>query len=108
MSVQSGKQEPLFDASVAKETPIKARPLEEQEPTESQLLWSKTVRALKKRDHDAATTEKSKIEDEQRELATKRGGEESWKPRLFRAAQGGSGGSEEGEENLDWVINAKM
>lgn len=98
----------LFDASAAKETPPKARPLDEQEPTESQRLWHKTVQALKKRDQDAATTEKSKIEDEQRDLASKRGGEESWKPKLFRPVQGGAGGSEEGEENLDWIVNLRM
>lgn len=31
-----------------------------------------------------------------------------WHPTLFRAVRGGHGGSEEGEEDLDWIINAKM
>jgi hypothetical protein len=31
-----------------------------------------------------------------------------WHPQLFRRVQGGHGGPEEGEEDLDWIINAKM
>jgi hypothetical protein len=31
-----------------------------------------------------------------------------WRPRLFRPVQGGPGGADEGQEDLDFVINAKM
>lgn len=31
-----------------------------------------------------------------------------WHPQLFRRVQGGHGGTEEGEEDLDWIINAKV
>jgi hypothetical protein len=31
-----------------------------------------------------------------------------WHPQLFRRVKGGHGGPEEGEEDLDWIINAKM
>jgi hypothetical protein len=31
-----------------------------------------------------------------------------WRPRLFRPVNGGPGGSEEGLEDLDWIINAKV
>jgi hypothetical protein len=31
-----------------------------------------------------------------------------WHPRLFRPVQGGPGGPDEGQEDLDFVINAKM
>lgn len=31
-----------------------------------------------------------------------------WRPRLFRAVQGGPGGPDEGEEDLDWIINAEI
>jgi hypothetical protein len=31
-----------------------------------------------------------------------------WHPRLFRPVKGGPGGSEEGEEDLDWILNANM
>lgn len=85
------------------------RPLEEQTERESQKLWLSTVRGLHARDHDVATTEKTKIEDRQREEAAKRAEEGiEWQPQLFRAVRGGPGGSEEGEEDIDWIINAEM
>lgn len=104
----SGKQEPLFDASHARETYPNARPLDEQDDGESQKLWLKVTRALKNRDQDVATDEKTRIEDQQREEAAKRGSDEKWLPAHFRKVQGGPGGSEEGEENLDWIINATV
>lgn len=45
----------------------------------------------------------------QREEAAKRADEGvDWHPRLFRRVRGGRGGLEEGEEDLDWIINANM
>ena len=56
-----------------------------------------------------ATNHKSDIEDMQRQEAAKRADEGvDWRPRLFRAVRGGPGGSEEGEEDLDWIIGAKV
>ena len=104
----SGKQEPLFDAAHSRETYPSARPLDEQDDRESQKLWMKVTQALKNRDQDIATDEKTRIEDQQRDEAAKRGGEDRWQPTHFRRVQGGPGGPEEGEENLDWVINARM
>lgn len=99
----------MFDASHAKPSKPIARPLEEQEERESQRLWNKTVKAIITSNHGAATDEKTKIEDRQREEAAKRADEGvDWKPRLFRAVQGGPGGPEEGEEDLDWIINAHV
>ena len=85
------------------------RPLEEQEDRESQKLWQSTIVAIIDRNHDVATDEKTKVEDMQREEAAKRAelGVE-WHPRLFRKVRGGPGGSEEGEEDLDWILNAEM
>lgn len=83
------------------------RPLEEQDDRESQKLWRNVCAALKNKDHDTATDEKSKIEDAQRDEAHKRG-EAEWQPRLFRKVQSGAGGSEEGEEGLDFILNAKL
>lgn len=93
----------------AKHTPPIVRPLEEQEDRESQKLWRKTIVALKEGNHDAATDDKTRIEDMQRDEAAKRAetGKE-WQPRYFRAVQGGPGGPEEGEEDLDWILNANM
>ncbi|KAF2265509.1 oxysterol binding protein [Lojkania enalia] len=105
----TGKKELLFDATNAKHTPPKARPLEEQDERESQRLWATVVSALKRRDQDTATEEKTRIEDMQREEAAKRMNEGvDWHPQLFRRVHGGHGGSEEGEEDLDWIINAKI
>jgi hypothetical protein len=45
----------------------------------------------------------------QREEAAKRADEGvDWRPRLFRPVQGGPGGQDEGEEDLDFIISAKM
>lgn len=65
--------------------------------------------AVKQKDQDTATTEKARIEDRQREEAAKRMNEGvDWHPQLFRRVQGGQGGIDEGEEDLDWIINAKV
>jgi hypothetical protein len=56
-----------------------------------------------------ATDEKTKIEDQQRDEAAKRVEEGiDWHPKLFRPVRGGPGGSEEGEEDLDFILNAEM
>ncbi|KAF2186479.1 hypothetical protein K469DRAFT_726053 [Zopfia rhizophila CBS 207.26] len=105
----TGKKELLFDATHAKHTPPKARPLEEQDDRESQKLWWNVTQAIKQKDQEAATDEKTRIEDMQREEAAKRADDGlDWHPRLFRRVQGGHGGTEEGEEDLDWIINAKI
>lgn len=97
----TGKKELFFDATHAKPSYPKARPLEEQGPRESQKLWNSTTQAIKKADQRTATDEKSRIEDEQRKEASERG-ENEWKPNLFKAAPAGD------EQNLDWVIDAEV
>jgi hypothetical protein len=83
--------------------------LEEQDDRESQKLWKKTAQAVKDRNHELATDEKTKIEDMQRDEAAKRQAEGvEWHPKLFRRVKGGPGGEDEGAEDLDWVLNAKM
>ncbi|KAF2875888.1 oxysterol binding protein [Massariosphaeria phaeospora] len=105
----TGKKELLFDATHAQESPPKARPLEEQDERESQKLWHKVTEAIKQKDQEVATDEKTRIEDMQREEAAKRMNDGlDWHAQLFRRVQGGPGGSEEGEEDLDWIINAKV
>ena len=109
MSQQTGKKEVLFDATRARHTPPAARPLEEQSDRESQKLWYKTVLAIKDQNHEVATDEKTKIEDMQREEAAQRQSKGvEWQPKLFRPVHGGPGGSEEGEEDLDFILNADM
>ena len=106
---KTGQRKLLFDATNAKHTPPLTRPIEEQGERESQRLWLSTVKAVHVVDHEKATFEKAKIEDRQREEARKREetGEE-WLPKLFRRVDAGPGGSEEGEADLEWIINAEL
>jgi oxysterol-binding protein-related protein 8 len=97
--LSTGKREVLFDATNAKASYPKSRPLSEQAPRESQKLWDTTTKALKKADQNVATTEKSRIEDEQRKEAAERG-DAVWQPKLFKKAPPGD------EEKLDWIIDA--
>lgn len=97
----TGKKELLFDATHAKPSPVRTRPVEEQAPRESQRLWQPTTQAIKKADQNTATDEKSKIEDEQRREAAERGND-VWKPKLFKKAPAGD------EEQLDWIIDAEV
>ncbi|KAL2270900.1 hypothetical protein VTJ83DRAFT_271 [Remersonia thermophila] len=107
--VKTGQKEMFFNALKAKPSPPICRPIEEQEERESQRLWAKTIQAIKDRDHELATEEKTKIEEIQREEAAKRAQDGvEWHPRLFRRVRGGPGGSEEGEEDLEWIINATI
>ena len=107
--LKTGQKKPLFDATHAKHSPPLTRPIEEQGDRESQRLWLSTVKAVHVADHVKATDEKAKIEDRQREEAKHREeiGEE-WMPKLFRRVDTKPGGTEEGEEDLEWIINAKM
>lgn len=99
----------FFDARRSKPSNPQVRSMEEQEERESQKLWQKASQAVKERNHELATDEKSKVEDMQRDEAAKRAQEGvEWHPRLFRRVRGGPGGPEEGEENLEWIINAQM
>ncbi|ETN37551.1 uncharacterized protein HMPREF1541_07173 [Cyphellophora europaea CBS 101466] len=105
----TGQKKPLFDATHAKHTPPLTRPIEEQSERESQRLWLPTVKAVHVKDHVKATDEKAKIEDRQREEARQREEKgEQWAPKLFRPVRPGSGESEGGSEDLEWIINAEF
>ena len=107
--MQTGQKEMFFNAHRSKPTPPSVRPIEEQEAKESQRLWRKTAKAVKERNHEVATDEKTKVEDMQREEAAARANDDvEWTPRLFRRVNGGPGGTEAGEEDLEWIINAHM
>lgn len=109
LGAQTGHKEMFFNGARAKPSRPQARPLEEQDERESQKLWYNTAQAVLQKNHELATDEKTKIEDRQREEAAARAAENiEWHPRLFRRVQGGPGGEEEGEEELEWIINAKM
>ncbi|KAK4147936.1 Oxysterol-binding protein-like protein OBPalpha [Dichotomopilus funicola] len=107
--VKTGQRDMFFNALRSKPSPPISRPLDEQEARESQRLWAKTAQAVKDRNHELATEEKTKIEEAQREEAAKRVNDGvEWHPRLFRPVKGGPGGPEEGEEDLEWIINATI
>lgn len=108
-AAQTGHREMFFNALKSSPSPPQVRPLEEQEERESQRLWQKTAQAVRDSNHELATVEKTKIEDMQREEAAKRAQEGvEWHPRLFRRVRGGHGAPDEGEEDLEWIINAQM
>ncbi|KAL4783151.1 hypothetical protein BJX76DRAFT_358287 [Aspergillus varians] len=108
-SVHSHGKEVLFNARKSPPTFPTTRPIEQQGERESQRLWQNTVKAIIAQNHESATDEKTKIEDRQREEAAKRSEQGvEWRPRLFRAVQSQPGGSEEGEEGLDWIINSHV
>ncbi|KAK6842840.1 hypothetical protein PG995_001852 [Apiospora arundinis] len=107
--VRTGHKEMFFNGAKARPSKPQVRPLEEQDERESQKLWYNTVQAVNEKNHELATDEKTRVEDMQREEAAKRAAENvEWHPRLFRRIKGGPGGEEEGEEELEWIINAKI
>ncbi|CAK7243095.1 MAG: Oxysterol-binding protein OBPa [Sporothrix thermara] len=108
-NIMTGQKQMFFNAHKSKPSSPSVRPIEEQEPRESQRLWAKTAKAVKERNHELATDEKTKVEDMQREEAAARANEGvEWTPRLFRRVSGGPGGVDEGEEDLEWIINAQI
>ncbi|QRV76481.1 oxysterol binding protein [Ceratobasidium sp. AG-Ba] len=89
-SSKTGEKRVLFDA--AKENIVEkfVFPEEEQEPNESQRLWTKLTDAIHHKDMDAATDAKAEVENAQREAARKR--EESGAkhvPRFFEVNKQG-------------------
>lgn len=99
----------FFNARSAQPSAPQVRPLEEQEERESQKLWAPTAKAVIERNHEVATDEKTKIEDRQREEAAARTHDGTeWKPKLFRAVHPVAGDVEEGEGDLEWIIDAHM
>ena len=99
----------FFDARKMKPSKPKVRPIEEQHEHESQRLWQKTARAVKEKNHEVATDEKTKVEDRQREEAAKRAAAGvEWHPKLFRRVKPEVDGRDEDMEKLEWIINATM
>src|SRR5690606_15926285 len=65
-------------------TPLTIAPLEEQDPLESRRAWAKVQAAILKGDMDTTGIEKSKIENEQREMRKKEKEEgREWERRYF-------------------------
>ncbi|OAA32668.1 Oxysterol-binding protein [Moelleriella libera RCEF 2490] len=102
---QTGHKEMFFNATTSKPSPPKVRPIAEQEERESQRLWLSTAKAVKERNHELATDEKTKIEDRQREEAAARASDGTeWQPRLFRRVKSDDGVG----EDLEWIIHSSV
>lgn len=75
MEIQSGtdgKKELFYDTSTAEVFRPQVKPFEDQLPNESRKLWHKTLMALDERNHEKATDEKMKVEEDQRLQAKER------------------------------------
>lgn len=100
-NVKTGKQEVFYDTNSSKVHIPKVRPLEEQLENESRRLWKPTIDALSRRDHETATEEKAKVENEQRQLAKKRAEDGvDFYPKLFRSVLP----SEKNLKDLEYVL----
>lgn len=66
-SSPDGKKDATFwDASVDREE-ISVKPVEEQGPMESRKVWEKTADGIRSQNYEAASKDKSRIENEQRQ-----------------------------------------
>ncbi|GAP91647.1 putative oxysterol-binding protein [Rosellinia necatrix] len=107
--LRNGNKQMFFDARKAKPSRPLVRPVGEQDEHESVKLWQKTARAVKDKNHELATEEKTKIEDRQRVEAAKRAAAGvEWHPRLFRQVKPDVDGNDEDMEKLEWIINATI
>ncbi|KAH7027513.1 uncharacterized protein B0I36DRAFT_327258 [Microdochium trichocladiopsis] len=107
--LRTGQREMFFNATRAKPSRPRIRPVEEQEEGESVRLWRKTAQAVKEKNHEVATDEKTKIEEAQRQEAAKRQAEGTkWHPKLFRRVRDGPGGDEAELSDLEWIIDSEI
>ncbi|RCK67210.1 Oxysterol-binding 4 [Candida viswanathii] len=83
-SSPNSKDEVFYDASKNVTHHLQVKPIEEQNKLESRRAWAKVAEAIKKADYNLIATEKSLIENEQRDLrkAEKEAGI-TWETRWF-------------------------
>lgn len=65
-SPDGGKDAVFWDASTDREE-VSVKPIEEQGDMESRKVWQKTAEGIKSQNYDAASKDKSRIENEQRQ-----------------------------------------
>ncbi|OLY79357.1 Oxysterol-binding protein-like protein [Smittium mucronatum] len=76
----------LFDSSVEKITKFEVPSIDDQEDNESRRKWRFVTKALKEKDLDRATEEKTKIEEAQRDsIKAMKSANIVWEPRFFKA-----------------------
>jgi len=107
--LRTGQRDMFFNATRAKPSRPRIRPIEEQEEGESVRLWHKTAQAVKEKNHEVATDEKTKIEEAQRHEAARRQAEgRTWHPKLFRRVRDGPGEDEVQLSDLEWIIDSEV
>lgn len=73
-----------YDAEASTTTPLTIAPIEEQDPYESRRAWQKVAAGIAIGDMDITGEEKTKIEEEQRELRRQEKAEgRKWERRYF-------------------------
>jgi len=78
------KELETYNAKTTEITPLYIAPIEEQDPLESRRAWAKVQESINTGDLETTGTEKSKIENEQRELRKKEKEEgREWERRYF-------------------------
>ena len=74
-----------YNARTTPTSPLIVAPLDQQDPYESNRAWEKVAAAIVKSDMDTVHVEKSKIENQQRELRRKEQAEgREWQRRFFK------------------------
>jgi len=83
-----GKVVDKFEIDAVERAPLQVKPVEEQHPLESRRAWRHVVDAIQRGDIFGVGHEKSKIENEQRELRKREKGEgKDWSRRYFSRAE---------------------
>lgn len=99
-NLKTGTKEVFYDTNKSEIIKPKVRPLEEQLDRESCKLWGPTIKALGERNHELATEEKAKIENEQRQMAKVRAEKGiEFLPKLFKKVT-----NSESSEGLEYVL----
>ncbi|PMD14535.1 Oxysterol-binding protein [Hyaloscypha hepaticicola] len=81
---KKGKVVDSYDTEASTTTPLTIAPIEEQDPYESRRAWQKVAAGIAIGDMDITGEEKSKIEEEQRELRRQEKAEgRTWERRYF-------------------------
>lgn len=81
--VKTQKEVQRFDINSLQRTPLQVAPIENQHPLESRRAWQHVVAAIHKGDIFTIGHEKSKIENEQREMRKREKGKGSDFPRRY-------------------------
>eukprot|EP01133_Synstelium_polycarpum_P013617 gene13617-16024_t len=77
--------ETFWDCNSAKKTPRTIRPINEQEPNESQRLWTHVTQAIIKKDQKEATVEKIRLENDQRQgVKSRKEKNVEWESKYFK------------------------